>query len=151
MVRLCSMVCWSVRISRVGFSGASYGAVTPVKFLISPVRAFLYKPFTSRVSQTERGALMNTSMKLDFPMMNWACWRAWVDGLMVETMVMKPLWENSLAISETRRMFSFRSSWVKPKSEFMPARSSSPSRIWTKVPLWVSLLFRRLGEWFCQF
>ena len=39
-----------------GFSGATYGSPKPVKFLMSPARAFLYRPLGSRASSTSRGA-----------------------------------------------------------------------------------------------
>ena len=50
----------STRIS--GCSGASYGESMPVKFFSSPRRAFLYRPFGSRVSATASGVSTNTSM-----------------------------------------------------------------------------------------
>lgn len=52
----------SVRRWISGVSGASYGAEIPVKFGISPDRAFLYSPFGSRCSATSTGISMKTSM-----------------------------------------------------------------------------------------
>lgn len=49
--------------TRSGFSGGSNGASIPVKPLISPARAFLYSPLTSRFSQTERGVSTKSSKK----------------------------------------------------------------------------------------
>ena len=40
---------------KAGCSGASNGAETPVKSLISPLRAFAYNPFTSRRSHSSIG------------------------------------------------------------------------------------------------
>ena len=52
---------FSVLISISGNNGDSKGAETPVKSFISPLRAFLYKPLTSRCSQIDKGVLTNAS------------------------------------------------------------------------------------------
>ena len=44
-----------VSMVMAGLSGASNGADMPVKFFISPCRAFLYNPLTSLSSQISRG------------------------------------------------------------------------------------------------
>ncbi len=59
-----------VSIDISGFSGASKGVDTPVKFLISPFLALAYNPFTSLFSQASMGVLTYTSKKSSFPMMD---------------------------------------------------------------------------------
>ena len=44
------MLSFSVSTIKLGFLGISYGESIPVKFLISPLLAFLYNPFTSLFS-----------------------------------------------------------------------------------------------------
>ena len=47
---------------RSGFWGCSYGLSMPVKSLISPFKALLYKPFVSRSMQISRVASINISL-----------------------------------------------------------------------------------------
>lgn len=54
----------SVVTIKSGLSGTSYFCDTPVKPDIEPVRAFLYKPLTSRASHMSSGVLTNTSKNL---------------------------------------------------------------------------------------
>src|SRR4029079_7485502 len=48
---------------RSGFFGRWYGLSIPVKWVISPARAFAYSPFGSRRSQSSSGVSQNTSKK----------------------------------------------------------------------------------------
>ena len=64
---LSSILYLSVSIIISGFSGSSYGALTPVKSLIIPAFAFLYKPLGSLFSQVSREALVYISKNLPFP------------------------------------------------------------------------------------
>ena len=59
----CSTLVVSLRMCISARSGASYGALTPVKSLISPARAFLYRPFGSRRSAAATEMSTHTSMK----------------------------------------------------------------------------------------
>src|SRR5215207_5688702 len=56
--------CSSVSIRSSGFTGSSYGSDTPVNSLISPLKAFSYRPFTSRRAHSATEAATNTSTKV---------------------------------------------------------------------------------------
>jgi len=56
-----------VLISNSGFTGGSKGAFIPVKFFISPFRAFLYNPFVSLFSHVSKEAFIYTSIISSLP------------------------------------------------------------------------------------
>ena len=60
---LSSGVCSSVFTTISGFTGDSNGLEIPVKSLISPERAFLYKPLTSLFSHVSSVLSIYTSRK----------------------------------------------------------------------------------------
>lgn len=123
-----------------GFAGASYGAEIPVKSLISPALAFLYRPLGSLCSTTERGASMKTSMKgmaeECFSCNSRASCRSEMYG---EMKAVTEMVEESAKRSETspiRRMFSTREAWSKPRSLLRPNRMLSPSNLYAWSFLW---------------
>lgn len=136
----------SVFNTMVGFSGGSYGLDIPVMLLISPFLAFLYNPFVSLCSHTSNEVLTKTSTKLDSPMSLLAMFLSFRNGEMNEVMTITPASIISLATSAIRRMFSTRSSTEKPKSLFSPCLILSPSRIYVRIPSWLSLTSRALAR-----
>mmetsp|Transcript_6970 Transcript_6970/g.16233 ORF Transcript_6970/g.16233 Transcript_6970/m.16233 type:complete len:208 (-) Transcript_6970:440-1063(-) len=112
-----------------GESGGSYGASTPVKFLMRPCATFLYSPFGSRALTTSSGTSMNTSRK-GRPRL-WCIARAASRSLrygeMRVTIVMTPASLKSAATSAARRTDSPRSAAEKPRSRVRPVRKLSPS------------------------
>ncbi|KAH9827097.1 V-type proton ATPase subunit C [Teratosphaeria destructans] len=86
-----STLVFSLWIWISGFSGASYGALTPVNSLISPALAFLYRPLGSRFSASSTGISTKTSMKGRGSSVFWvracssrASWRSALYGEMKE-------------------------------------------------------------------
>ena len=110
-----------------GASGRSYGESMPVKFLSSPRRAFLYSPFTSRASATSSGVSTKTSMNSPSGSNARAICRSLRNGEIKAVSTISPASAISAATSATRRMFSTRSSAVKPRSLLSPWRTLSPS------------------------
>ena len=78
-----------------GCAGASNGAEIPVKFLISPRRAFAYKPFTSLRSHSSMGVLTYTSRKSSFPIIFAAISRMSLLGLIKAAIVIMPVSTNN--------------------------------------------------------
>ena len=105
-----------------------------MKFLISPRRAFAYRPFTSRRSHSSMGVLTYTSRKSSFPIILAAISRISLLGLMKAAIVMIPVSTKSLETSAMRRIFSIRSASVKPRLLLIPLRILSPSRIRQSSP-----------------
>jgi hypothetical protein len=144
-----------------GDSGASYGAEMPVKSLIIPARAFLYRPLGSRCSATSTGMSTNTSMNgialspfwVAVSCISLAICRSALYGEMNEVNAIVEasaksfatyaancsaivLFEivNSSHTSPILLMFSFRSFSEKPKSLFKPNRTLSPSSLYADKP-----------------
>src|ERR1044072_9489485 len=118
--------CDSVSITSSGFSGISYGSETPVNSLISPERAFAYRPLTSRSSHVSTEALTYASMKRS-PII----WRAssrmsWY-GEMAAVITGTSLRESRFATNAIRRMFVSRSSFENPSPLERFSRTTSPS------------------------
>ena len=114
---------------RSGCSGASKGAETPVKSLISPRRAFAYNPLTSRRSHSSIGVLTYISRKFSFPTIDAAISLKSLFGLIKAAIVITPVSIKSLLTSAIRRIFSTRSSAEKPRLLLIPLRILSPSRM----------------------
>jgi len=129
-----SMVCKCVCNSTSGCSGASKGESIPVKFLISPFRAFSYSPFTSRSSHTSIGVFTKTSIKFSSPIICLAIARISCVGLIKLLIVITPLLIRSFDTSAIRRIFSKRSASVNVRLLLIPERILSPSKIWVKYP-----------------
>ena len=115
-------------------SGSSKGALMPVKFFTSPRRARAYKPFTSLRSHSSIGVLTYTSMKSSEPTISRAMRRRSLVGLTKQAKVTMPVCTNSLPTSAILRMFSLRSSAVKPRLLLIPALMLSPSRMRHRMP-----------------
>src|SRR5678809_123074 len=129
---LCSSLSRSLSTSTSGLAGASYGSSTPVKCLISPASAFLYRPFTSRSLSTSMGHCTYTSTKR--PMALRISSRTSRYGEMAAVIATVPLRESSLATKPMRRMFVSRSSLEKPSPLLNVSRTSSPSSTSTFMP-----------------
>jgi len=99
----------------------------PVNWAISPARAFLYKPFGFRASQTESGVLTYTSLKFCEPRISLAMARYALEGEINEAIMINTATFIKRATSAERRIFSVRSSVENPKLRFKLLRKLSPS------------------------
>src|SRR5690606_5361637 len=115
-----------------GCSGSSYGSDTPVNAWISPAKAFLYRPLTSRRAHTASGHLTYTSTKS--PISRRARSRASRYGEFAATTTTTPWRASSLATYAMRCTLMSRSSRLKPSPWLRCRRTSSPSRISTSRP-----------------
>ena len=90
-----------------GASGGSYGSDTPVNSGISPARAFVYRPFTSRSSHTSSGVSTNTSTK--FGISARTASRVSRYGEIAAVIAATPLRARTFATQPIRRMLMSRS------------------------------------------
>ena len=110
----------------------------PVKSLIRPARAFLYRPFTSRLSQTDMGLSQYISIKSPCSTMPRTRSRSARNGEIKAVSTITPASIKSLAISPMRRIFSTRSCGENPRSPHNPWRTLSPSSTKVWQPRWYS-------------
>src|SRR2546421_4453762 len=118
-----------------GLVGGSYGSETPVNSLISPRKAFSYRPLTSRRAHSSTDASTKTSTNVPFcSTISRAFRRASTYGEIAETITAAPCRVSREATQPMRSMFASRSSFEKPRPLQRCSRTSSPSSHSTSSP-----------------
>lgn len=119
-----------------GEAGSSYGAEIPVKSLMIPCLAFLYRPFGSLCSATSNGTSTNTSMNLRPASLcsSLALSLSVRYGEMKDVIDMVHESANNLDTSLILLMFSLRSASENPRSLFKPNLILSPSSLYADNP-----------------
>src|SRR3989440_7672770 len=118
-----------------GLVGGSYGSETPVNSLISPRKAFSYRPLTSRRAHSSTDASTKTSTNVPFcSTISRAFRRASTYGEIAETITAAPCRVSREATQPMRSMFVSRSSFEKPRPLQRCSRTSSPSSHSTERP-----------------
>ena len=107
----------------------------PVKFLIFPSLAFLYKPLGSLFSAIDRGTSINTSLNSFSSNMFRIIFLSAINGEINAVITTKPASTINLATSPIRLIFSILSASVNPRSLFNPCLILSPSKIKDLIPL----------------
>ena len=115
-----------------GFKGVSKAELIPVKSLINPARAFLYKPqYLS--PQTSNGQFTNISKKSPLFTTSLNASRSFLNGETKAHKTISPASNINLATSLIRLIF-FTYLYLKPKSLFNPNRTLSPSNKYVLKP-----------------
>ena len=121
-----------VSTSKKDSLGCSNLEEIPVKFSISPVRAFLYRPFVSLFSQIDKSEFIYIPIKFSSPIISFALFLIVFVGLTKQLIVIIPQLIKSLEISEIRLIFSNLSFSEKLKLLLIPDLILSPSKTCTK-------------------